>query len=849
VIIADPAAMLEAQKSRPDRYLACMFAKSFFSPIGIASAAFLLVGCSGGSSSDDPASPPPPPPVTEPAPDPRPLPIAVPPPDSSPPTSAAPEPQPDSGGSSTSSGDWTSGGVNFDPVRAEQIRTSTEFRAAHANCRYVGCSSSGAPAGNRSRAFELHNLHVALSSGKTGAGQLVAIVDSGFRTTHQEFAGKTIHQSGGLPSADHGTHVASLIAGVQDGRGMHGVAPNANLHLTAINPTGGTNLDLANVIAGTQNASSLGAVAQNNSWGFSVSAADFDAHLKANPGRSVAQGLNATIGNYGSSQWQAYLDALDGFQQGGVVVWALSNDETMTSGDTMAALPYFDGRLQGAWIAAANGYFETDGSGNINNAIRLSAACGLAARFCLAGDGTTTAADASSDTGYSAGTGTSYVAPQIAGTVALLAEAFPDLTPEEWTKRLLASADNSWFAPLGVPVSGSVDFGNGVSHAYSGEWGHGVLDIAAALSPIGAISVLTGEDVVTSARTELSDSVVATPDSFGNGLESALTGTEVAVFDGLNRSYAVEGSALVTTHATPMISDLVASVSRPQWGALPSHRNVLSVLPRSGRASTSGGLALLKSADGLFETTSAVSPRGSASVFSLAGDSITFTSTHRTGALSITAVGFAGEGAASASTGVSGTGLNLALGEESRISVGASYVGEQGGLLGLSENDAFGWGNGSAIGTVHLGLDQKLGSNLEVFGRLEYGSASQTGVASGLVTSMSDVRFSGFQVGARMESVFSNQDSLQFSLAQPLRIESGSMALQLPTGRTADGTIEHRQVNAELAPDGRELDLGLDYEVPVGTGALQVGLQYRLDARHVRAASAMGVAVSFGQSF
>jgi hypothetical protein len=61
------------------------------------------------------------------------------------------------------------------------------------------------------------------------------------------------------------------------------------------------------------------------------------------------------------------------------------------------------------------------------------------------------------------------------------------------------------------------------------------------------------------------------------------------------------------------------------------------------------------------------------------------------GKVAITAIGFAGKGAASASTDVSGTGLNLALGEESRISVGASYVGEQGSLLGVSENDAFGW--------------------------------------------------------------------------------------------------------------------------------------------------------------
>ncbi|MFP9136074.1 S8 family peptidase [Devosia sp. XGJD_8] len=738
--------------------------------------------------------------------------------------------------------------MSFDPVRAQQMLTSAEFRGADANCVYAGCAPSGGPATGQSQAFALHNLNTALSSGLTGAGQIVAIVDSGFRTTHQEFAGKTIHQSGALPSTDHGTHVASLVAGIQDGRGMHGVAPGADLHLTAINPTGGATLDLANVTAGTLHAASLGAVAQNNSWGFSVSAADFQTHLQANPGRTVAQGLQAVIGNYGSANWQAYLDALDGFQTGGVVVWALSNDNAMTSGDVMAALPYFDQRLQGAWVAAANGYFEVDGSGSITKAIRLSAACGLAASFCVAGDGTTTAANATSNTAYSGGTGTSYVAPQIAGTVALLAEAFPDLTPEEWTKRLLASADNSWFGRLGVTVSGTVDYGNGVTHAYSGEWGHGVLDIAAALSPIGSVSVLSGDHVVTSERVGLSDSIVATPNSFGDGLQMALSGSDIAVFDALNRAYAVEGSALVAAQSASMLPGLMASVERPRWGALPSHRSVLATGSGEGKTGT-GNLAVLNSANGLFETSADAAPHGGVSVFSLARGTIAATSAQRVGPVEITAIGFAGQGAAAATNTVTGTGLNLATGEQSRVSVGVSYLGEQGSLLGLAENGAFGWGDGSSLTTLHLGLDQQVTSTLGLFGRFEYGNATPIGSNRGLVTSISDIQFSAFEIGARLGSVWASQDMLSLSIAQPLRIEAGTMELQLPTGRTSKGSIEQRQVAADLEPAGRELDLGLGYQVPVGSGRLQLGLQYRLDAGHVRGASTMGVAMGFGQTF
>jgi subtilase-type serine protease len=741
---------------------------------------------------------------------------------------------------------WASRGVTFNPVLAAQILASAEFRNANANCVYVGCAASGSTSSNQSQAFELHNLHAALSSGLTGLNQLVAVVDVGFRVSHQEFSGKTIYSSGTLPVADHGTHVASLIAGKRDGVGMHGVAPGANLHLTAVNPTGAATFDIANVTAGTVNATAMGAVAQNNSWGFNVAAPTLQAHLAANPGQTVAQGLNAVIANYGAASWQAYLDSLNNFQNGGVVVWALSNDNTMISGDVMATLPYFDTRLQGAWIAAANGYFEVDGSGDITKAIRLSAACGLAAQFCIAGDGTTVAANASSDTGYSAGTGTSYVAPQISGAVALLAEAFPDMTAEEWANRLLASADNTWFSPLGIPVAGTVDFGNGVTHAYSGEWGHGVLDIGAALSPIGTVSVLSGNNVVTSERTDLAESVLLTPNAFGDGLESALAGSDIAVFDALNRGFAVEGSALVASPQVSLLPDMLGSVTRPAWGTLPSYREVQNAFPDGD----SGTIALLDSAAGLFEPGATAGLNSRSSVFSTAHETLAVTSTQGAGPLSVTAVGFVGHGAASQDNSVAGTGVNLAWsGGSSRVSLGLSYLGEQGSMLGLGQNAAFDWGNGSAAGTVHLGLDQQVLSGVALFGRLEYGLARQSGPSSGLVRTLSDVQFSGFEVGARVMSVFGADDQLGFSVAQPLRVENGSMGLQLPAARSANGTIEYREASADLAPGGRELDLSLNYTLPVAAGQLQLGLQHRLDTGHVKGASATGVALSFGQSF
>ena len=60
----------------------------------------------------------------------------------------------------------------------------------------------------------------------------------------------------------------------------------------------------------------------------------------------------------------------------------------------------------------------------------------------------------------------------VSGALALLGEAFPDLTPQQLRVRLLASADNSF---AGFTRSGSVELAVGFSHDVSDEWGHDFL--------------------------------------------------------------------------------------------------------------------------------------------------------------------------------------------------------------------------------------------------------------------------------------------------------------------------------------------------------------------------------------
>lgn len=725
------------------------------------------------------------------------------------------------------SASWGTRSVTFNAAQAAAFAASAEFRASDASCGTVGCGVT--PTGTQSAAFVLHGVNWAHSAGLTGAGETIAIVDDGFRLSHQEFAGKTIHTTGILPEEGHGTFVASLAAGQKDGVGMHGVAPGADLHLTSFAPSG-AGFDIANVTTGTLAAAGLNAVAQNNSWGFDVSSLNLQTYLDKNPAASTAQGLNATLG-YGSANWQAYLNALDSFQNTGVIVWALSNNNSLTSGDVMAALPHFEPRLAEAWIAAANGYFEVNGSGDITRAVRLSAACGLAAKFCLAGDGITTAAWNGSDTDYRSGFGTSFVAPQVAGAVALLAEAFPDMTPSEWAQRLLASADNSWFAAQGIPLAGTIDYGNGVTHAYSTEWGHGVMDIRAALSPIGSVSVLSGASVASAERHSLSDSTIVAPASFGDSFSRALEPQKLAVFDALNRAYSVSSASAVQTAPATVLPQL------PGQASIDQGRDGLSLFHTGNLAGAVTGFS---------------GAGGQASVLSMAGESLLVASVAPVGAAGeLAAYGFAAEHGAVDNGALAGGGMTLSLPlGKGQVRFGATVAGEQGAVMGLDGGSAFDFGSGSAIGSLSLGLEQPLTSEFSLFGRLEYGAVARQGGGAGLVTDLSGLTFSGMEIGASFSDALTAGDRLTLSLSQPLRIETGTVEMTRPVGRMANGNIVNQTSSAELVSSGRQIDLGLSYQAKLPNQAsFSLGLKHAINAGHVAGQSGSGLVIGYRQGF
>lgn len=177
---------------------------------------------------------------------------------------------------------------------------------------------------------------VAHAAGITGDGELIAISDEHISPTHESIAGRVTVISND-PGGEHGTTVASVAAG--NSASFVGTAPDADILFGSYND----DQDLADL--GLE-ALSRGAVAWNNSWGYTTLGLD-------------QNGLDGAF-NYGQAG-QNYLAALDAYSAQGVVVFAVDN-ATREHATLMDGLPFLRPGLEAGWLAAANGVPTFSGS-------------------------------------------------------------------------------------------------------------------------------------------------------------------------------------------------------------------------------------------------------------------------------------------------------------------------------------------------------------------------------------------------------------------------------------------------------------------------------------------------------
>ena len=561
-------------------------------------------------------------------------------------------------------------------------------------------------------------VHYAHAAGLTGAGAILSIIDNGFRQDHEVFAGKSITAEMGLAVRDHGTLVASVAAG--NSATMIGMAPGAGLAF-------GSYDSLATLAAATRRAETLGAVAQNNSWGFTGTTASTASHDFV----------------FDNPEGQDYLAALRSYARSGVVIFAAENDNLPTAG-LMPALPALEPGLEAGWLAVVNGDADLVGD-DIVAARRLSGACLEAAAWCLAAEGTWTGASAAAPDSYAFVTGTSFAAPMVAGAMAILAEAFPTLTPHELRIRLLASADNSF---AGFTATRQVELVPGFRRDISAEWGHGFLDVKAALLPIGRTTATMADGSTHDLAKPLAVDGLAT----GDAVARSLAGVSLAVDDALSARFEVAADSLVARRRTPALGRALQA----RW--------------------TGGGDTACCGVDSWFPGTRRLRA---------AGDGLTLD------------LALPPEGAGEDSAGVMvGTAFASGLGEVAlRFGVGR----DGGALLPRFPSEA-----GSPLAAAELALAAPLGAgaSLELAAGIGAGGGSAlTAASAALVT----------------RGVFGAGDRLALTVGLPVAVADGGRTITLPVA-TRSGEARQSAIAIDLAPDDREMRVGIEYHAPVAAG-------------------------------
>lgn len=565
------------------------------------------------------------------------------------------------------------------------------------------------------------------AAGLTGAGQLVAVSDDRISVGHDVFAGKTVTVVSNDTTGEHGTSVASVALG--NSSDFVGTAPGADLLF-------GTFLTDQTLTALGQQALAMAAVAWNNSWSY--------------PGLSANQaGFNAA---FSGSSGAAYLTALDNYAAQGVVVFAVSNDETRTRSGIMDGLPDLRHSLEAGWLAVANGV-PTFIGGTVSAVNLLSSPCWEAARWCLVADGSWNAATGPGSD-YDFITGSSFAAPQVAGALALLAEAFPGLAPHQLRIRLLASAENDFFTP-----DAAVELANGVFKGYSVIYGHGFLDIEAALRPIGGTTLGLQEGT----RISTDAPVLMTGSGFGDAVERSLAGTNVAVKDALDAGFAMPGEALAA-----------GAVPGDQAGALLA-KSLRTNLAADRKAAPGALTDPFASFSGPVLTMTAPDGSASASVLVPEGGA---------GGLGVTVTRVLTDGA-------------------TKLELGLKLARDNGQILSL------GGKNAASMASVTLGLTQDLGGSAFLALSGEMGLTDLGGATA--LTAATTARFDALKLTIGQSDVLAKGDRISIGVGTPMAIASGTTVVDLPVYRQG-AAMSFETVELGLAPADRQLDLEMTYQ-------------------------------------
>lgn len=731
----------------------------------------------------------------------------------------------------------------------------------------------------RSDGPDFHNADAAWIDGSTGTGEIIAIVDTGIDTDSPEFAGRIHAQSQDVtgmsrpldPEDDHGTNVALVAAAARNGTGVLGIAFDAQVLALRTDRPGSCGTD-------TPQDPSLGCV-----FADSDIARGIDIAVAA--GAAV---VNLSLG--GSAASPVLQDAISRAADAGVVIVAASGNAGLSPNevDEFTQTIVAAGGANVIVVGSVNDNGEMSDFSNRAGQFADNYIAALGERICCVyDDGEVFVESINGQEFVTLFSGTSFAAPQVAGAVALLAQAFPNLTGAQIAEILLDTARDA----------GAV--------GRDDVFGSGILDIEAAFQPAGQVS-LAG----TNSPIALSDRFAIGSAAMGDALGTASIATVVT--DRYLRAFTLD---LTQNASNAPPAQRLRQAVEPGGRTKAAGNDAFSLAVTVGDGDLAAGLGWAKSlqltSDEAFgarvlagrvaarispdlQMGVAISQSGAGLVAQLQGmrlkepgQQIAGRSAFQIAPQAGFDAGFAQEGqiALAGRYALGGWGITLSAqrgrawlsdfrnisdsmdGERARMpttqvsiaadrkwgqfdaALGVSVLSETETLLGAYFNPVLSGEGGAKTVFLDGKVSRELGAHWRLGASVRAGLTRPTGGA--LNRSTTQIVTQGWSLDLMRYGVFSGSDSLGLRVSQPLRVSSGAIQFDLPVDYdyATESAILGRQ-SLSLTPSGREVIGELGWRGALPFGVVSTSVYYRNQPGHFSdAPSDVGAIISLSSYF